>query len=105
GLAWPKEHPELVAQEREWLVPLRRAYRFLPYHRSTYRHLAGVISASTATAAEVSGYFHGSHFSVPENGIDDDVFPIARSWPEPDGRFRFVTTGRLVPYKGLSLTL
>ena len=105
GLAWPKEYPELVAQEREWLVPLRRAYRFLPYHRSTYRHLAGVISASSATAAEVSGYFHGAHFNVPENGIDDEAFPIAPRWREPDARFCFVTTGRLVPYKGLSLTL
>lgn len=105
GLPWPKEYPELVAQEREWLVPLRRAYRFLPYHRSTYRHVAAVISASAATAAEVSGYLHGRHFRVPENGIDDEAFPIAQSWPEPDGRFRFVTTGRLVPYKGLSLTL
>lgn len=105
GLAWPKEYPELVAQEREWLVPLRRAYRFLPYHRSTYRNLAGVISGSTSTAAEVSSYFRGAHFSVPENGIDDDVFPVATDWPEPRGRFRFVTAGRLVPYKGLSLTL
>src|SRR5581483_6146195 len=33
GLPWPKEYPELVRQEREWLVPLRKAYRALPYYR------------------------------------------------------------------------
>jgi glycosyltransferase involved in cell wall biosynthesis len=41
---------------------------------------------------------------MPENGIDETVFPIARSWPAPgDGRFRFVTTGRLVPAKSFDL--
>ena len=40
GLRWPREFPELVRREREWLVPLRNLYKLLPYHRSTYRHLA-----------------------------------------------------------------
>jgi glycosyltransferase involved in cell wall biosynthesis len=42
---------------------------------------------------------------MPENGVDPARFPIADRWPETIGRFRFVTVGRLVPYKGLSLTL
>ena len=37
--------------------------------------------------------------------MDPARFPIADRWPEPAGRFRFVTAGRLVPYKGLGLTL
>jgi glycosyltransferase involved in cell wall biosynthesis len=105
GLPWPKEFPELVRREREWLVPLRDVYKLLPYHRSTYRHLAGVITASRATAAEIPRHFRGLHFHMPENGVDPARFPIAERWPEPDGRFRFITVGRLVPYKGLSLTL
>jgi len=105
GLRWPKEFPELIRREREWLVPLRRAYKLLPYHRSTYRHLAAVITASRATAAEVPREFHGLRFHLPENGVDPARFPINDQWPEPAGRFRFVTAGRLVPYKGLSLTL
>jgi glycosyltransferase involved in cell wall biosynthesis len=105
GLRWPREFPELVRREREWLVPLRNVYKLLPYHRSTYRHLAGVITASRSTAAEIPRHFHGRQFHLPENGVDPDRFPIADRWPEPDGRFRFVTVGRLVPYKGLGLTL
>jgi glycosyltransferase involved in cell wall biosynthesis len=105
GLRWPREFPELVRREREWLVPLRSAYKLLPYHRSTYRHLAAVIAASRSTAAEVPRHFRGRVYYLPENGVDPARFPIAVRWPEPSGRFRFVTVGRLVPYKGLGLTL
>ncbi len=105
GLRWPREFPELVRREREWLVPLRNLYKLLPYHRSTYRHLAAVITASRSTAAEIPRHFHGQRFHLPENGVDPTRFPIAEKWPEPAGRFRFVTAGRQVPYKGLGLTL
>lgn len=103
GLPWPKEYPELRRQEREWLVPVRQLYTRLPYYRSTYQHLAGVIAGSRHTATEVPGYFRGQRFYLPENGVDPDRFPIAASWPELAGRFRFVTVGRLVPYKGMDL--
>jgi glycosyltransferase involved in cell wall biosynthesis len=105
GLRWPREFPELIRREREWLVPLRNLYKLLPYHRSTYRHLAAVITASRATAGEIPRHFHGQRFHLPENGVDPARFPIAERWPEPTDRFRFVTVGRIVPYKGLSLTL
>ena len=105
GLPWPKAYPELVRREREWLVPLRGVYKLLPYHRSTYRHLAAIIAASGATAAEIPRHFRGRVYRVPENAVDPERFPLADTWPEPVGRFRFVTAGRLVPYKGLSLTL
>jgi glycosyltransferase involved in cell wall biosynthesis len=105
GLPWPKEFPDLRHQEREWLVPLRRLYRWLPYHRSTYRHLAGVIAGSRHTASEVPPDFAGRRFYMPENGIDPARFPLDGAWPEPCGRFRFITAGRLVPYKGIDLIL
>jgi glycosyltransferase involved in cell wall biosynthesis len=105
GLPWPREYPDLRRQEREWLVPLRKLYQYLPYYRSTYRHLAGVISGSLHTASEVPEYFQGKRFYLPENGIDPGRFPLASAWPEPEGRFRFITVGRLVPYKGVDLVL
>jgi glycosyltransferase involved in cell wall biosynthesis len=105
GLPWPKEFPELVRQEREWLVPLRGAYRFLPYYRSTYRHLSGVIAGSRYTATEVPAYFRGRRYYLPENGLDPARFPLADAWPEPGERFQFITVGRLVPYKGMDLIL
>lgn len=105
GLPWPKDYPDLAHQEREWLAPLRPAYRALPYYRSTYRHLAGVIAGSRNTAGEVPRGFRGQRFYLPENGIDPATFSIAAAWTPPAQRFRFITVGRLVPYKGLPLTL
>ncbi len=105
GLPWPKDYPELRRQEREWLVPLRGLYKHLPYYRSTYRRLAGVISGSRHTATEVPRYFRGRRFYLPENGVDPARFALASAWSEPQGRFRFITVGRLVPYKGVDLTL
>ncbi len=105
GLPWPKEYPELRRKEREWLVPLRSLYKHLPYYRSTYCHLAGVIAGSRHTATEVPHFFRGQRFYLPENGVDPARFALATNWPEPQGRFRFITVGRLVPYKGVDLTL
>jgi glycosyltransferase involved in cell wall biosynthesis len=105
GLPWPKEYPDLRHREREWLVPLRRAYRLLPYFRATYRHLAGVISGSHYTETEVPVRFKGKRYYLPENGIDPARFPLAPGWSEPQGPFTFVTVGRLVPYKGFDLII
>jgi glycosyltransferase involved in cell wall biosynthesis len=105
GLPWPKEYPELRRKEKEWLVPLRGLYRKLPYYRSTYRGLSGVIAGSRHTAGEVPSFFRGLRFYLPENGVDPGRFPVASTWPEPRGRFRFLTVGRLVPYKGVDLIL
>lgn len=105
GLPWPKDYPDLARQEREWLAPLRPAYRALPYYRSTYRYLAGVISGSRHSASELPRSFRGRRFYLPENGIDPDRFAIAAAWTPPRQRFRFITVGRLVPYKGLPLML
>jgi glycosyltransferase involved in cell wall biosynthesis len=107
GLPWPLQYPNLRRREREWLVPVRGAYKLLPYHRSTYRNLAGVIAGSRHTASEIPGNYAGLRFYLPENGLDPDRFPIAESWsePTPGERFRFITVGRLVPYKGMDLVL
>lgn len=107
GLPWPKEHPQLRGREREWLVPLRGLARKLPYWRSTFRHAAGVITASRHTATEIPSDFTGRHFRLPENGIDPGRFPIARDWTPPPtaSPWQFVTVGRLVPYKGIDLAI
>lgn len=105
GLPWPREFPGLAREEREWLARFRPAYRALPYFRQSYRRLAGVVAGSRHTASEVPRYFRGRRFYLPENGIDPERFEIADGWHEPAGRFRFITVGRLVPYKGLPLIL
>jgi glycosyltransferase involved in cell wall biosynthesis len=105
GLPWPSEHPELRRREREWLAPLRKCYRLMPYYRSTYRHVAGVIAGSRHTASEIPPFFRGLRCYLPENGISTERFPSAMRWPEPAGRFRFITVARLVPFKGVHFIL
>jgi glycosyltransferase involved in cell wall biosynthesis len=107
GLPWPLDYPELRVQEREWLAPVRGMYRWLPYHRSTYRYARGVIAGSLHTATEIPAWFRGRRYYLPENGLDPERIALATEWvpPEPGKRFRFVTVGRLVPYKGMDLII
>lgn len=105
GLPWPKEYPELRRREREWLIPLRNLHRWLPYHRSMYRNLSAVISGSRHTATEIPPYFQGRRYYLPENGIDPGRFPIKTAPDATPTRFRFLTTGRLVPLKGVDIIL
>jgi glycosyltransferase involved in cell wall biosynthesis len=105
GLPWPREFPELRKREREWLAPLRKLYRALPYWHSTFRRLAGVIAGSKQTATEIPRWFRGKRFYLPENGIAPERFPLAGQWLKPAGRFRFISVGRLVPLKGFDLVL
>ena len=105
GLPWPAEYPELRQQENEFLVPLRKMYRFLPYYQKTYRRVIAAIAGSQHTAGEIPDFFQGRRILMPENGVDPRRFEIAEDWTPPSGRFQFVSVGRLVPYKGLWLTL
>ncbi|MEI7775789.1 MAG: glycosyltransferase family 4 protein [Verrucomicrobiota bacterium] len=105
GLPWPKEYPNLVKQEKEWLVPIRNAYRYLPYYKSTYKHLAGVIAGSKSAEREIPRYFRGKRYYIPENGVDLERFPLHLDEEKPENPFRFVSVGRLVPYKGMDLIL
>jgi glycosyltransferase involved in cell wall biosynthesis len=107
GLPWPADYPDLRKREREWLVRVRGMYRWLPYYRSTYRSARGVIAGSWHTATEIPTWFQGRRYYMPENGFDPERIPLSGGWTAPKNgeRFRFVTVGRLVPYKGFDLIL
>ena len=107
GLPWPAEYPELQKQEHEWLARVRGLYRWLPYYRSTYRHARGVIAGSLHTAGEIPAWFRGCRYYMPENGLDPERIALGSEWmpPAPGRKFRFVTLGRLVPYKGMDLII
>ena len=105
GLPWPPEYPQLRSQENEFLVPLRKLYKVMPYYRATYRNLRACIAGSQHTASEIPPSLRGRRYLLPENGVNPATFTLAEGWTPPSGKFRFVTVGRLVPYKGLWLTL
>ncbi len=105
GLPWPSQYPGLREREGDWLESARFLHKLLPYYRSSYARLAGVISGSQHTRSEISPSFRGLHFYLPENGVDLSLFRPRPVKAVPDKPFRFISVGRLVPYKGFDLVL
>jgi glycosyltransferase involved in cell wall biosynthesis len=103
GLPWPPGFTQLDNQ-REWVSGLRNLYRFLPFARSTYRHAAAIIAASSQTYAEFATYSEKLFF-VPEPGIGPSLcFGDSRS-PEPGAKLELIFIGGLVPRKACDLAL
>ncbi len=106
GLPFPEEFASMAERENDGILRLRALHRLVPHSRSTFTRAGGVIVASSHTEEETRPLRRGLTLRMPENGIDEAVFPIATSWPAPEGgRFRFVTTGRLVPAKSFDLLI
>jgi glycosyltransferase involved in cell wall biosynthesis len=99
GLPWPKEFPSLASKEREWLVPLRNAYRYLPYQRSTQTLSSAVVVGSRDQWNNWQNGPNKNIFYIPENGIDPRRFsaPSRTSASRP---IKILFVGRMVPYKG-----
>ena len=53
---------------REWVSDIRHLYRYMPFARSTYRHAAAIIAASSQTYSEFAAYCERLFF-IPEPGI------------------------------------
>jgi glycosyltransferase involved in cell wall biosynthesis len=103
GLPWPPGFTQLDNQ-REWVSSLRNLYRFLPFARSTYRHAAAIIAASSQTYAEFATYSEKLFF-VPEPGIGPSLcFGDSRS-PKPGAKLELIFVGGLVPRKACDLAL
>jgi glycosyltransferase involved in cell wall biosynthesis len=97
NLPWPPGFSSELHREREWLSYLRSAYKLLPFHRSTYRHVAAVLAAFTHTIADLPAATQPRAINFPEVGIDPRLF----SYPVRPLRERqtVLFVGRLVPYK------
>ena len=76
----------------------------MPFARSTYRHAAAIIAASSQTYAEFAAY-RDKLFFVPEPGIARSLcFGDSRS-PEPGAKLELIFVGGLVPRKACDLAL
>ena len=103
GLPWPPGFSQLENQ-REWVSNLRNLYRFLPFARSTYRHAAAIIAASSQTYAEFAAY-REKLFFVPEPGIGrSQCFSDSRT-SELGAKLELIFVGGLVPRKACDLAL
>src|SRR5713226_4634651 len=103
GLPWPPGFRQLENQ-KELVSNLRNLYRYLPFARSTYRHAAAIIAASSQTYAEFAAY-RGKLFFVPEPGIGRSLcFGDSRSLG-PGVKLELIFVGGLVPRKACDLAL
>jgi glycosyltransferase involved in cell wall biosynthesis len=103
GLPWPPGFRQLDRQ-KEWISGLRNLYRFLPFSRSTYRHAAAIIAASSQTYSEFAAYSEKLFF-VPEPGIDRSLCVAAARNPQPGAKLELIFVGGLIPRKACDLAL
>ena len=103
GLPWPPGFSQLENQ-KEWISSLRNLYRYLPFARSTYRHAAAIIAASSQTYAEFAAYCDKLFF-VPEPGIGRSLCSADSRSPEPGAKLELIFVGGLVPRKACDLAL
>jgi glycosyltransferase involved in cell wall biosynthesis len=90
--------------QKEWVSSLRNLYRYLPFARSTYRHAAGIIAASSQTYAEFAVY-RDKLFFVPENGISPSLCSDEPRSTQPGAKFELIFVGGLIPCKACDLAL
>jgi glycosyltransferase involved in cell wall biosynthesis len=103
GLPWPSGFPQL-AKQKEWISNLRKLYRYLPFARSTYRHAAAIIAASSQTYDEFAPYID-KLFYVPENAVSRLLCSRTTPSSEHSGKLQLIFVGGLVPLKACDLAL
>jgi glycosyltransferase involved in cell wall biosynthesis len=103
GLPWPPGFRQLENQ-REWIASIRNLYRYLPFARSTYRHAAAIIAASSQTYSEFAEY-SDKRFFVPEPGIARSLCYGDLRSPERGAKLELIFVGGLVPRKACDLAL
>ena len=103
GLPFVKGFSQAEGQ-REWISSLRGLYRFLPFARSTYRHAAAIIAASSQTYAEFAVY-RDKLFFVPEPGIARSRCSDDSRSSEPGAKLGLIFVGYLIPCKACDLAL
>ncbi|MGI9240383.1 MAG: glycosyltransferase family 4 protein [Verrucomicrobiales bacterium] len=98
GLPFPKEVMYAQKKEREWLNPLRKFHRHLPYAQSSYNSSDAILAGFQHTIDGLPESSLHKVINFPEIGYDPSLFHPAATMP-PTGRLRFVFVGRLVPGK------
>jgi glycosyltransferase involved in cell wall biosynthesis len=90
--------------KQEWIFGFRNLYRFLPFARSTYRHAAAIIAATSHMRAEFAAH-HDKLFFVPENGIARSLCSADSRHPEPGAKLELIFVGGFVRRKACYLAL
>jgi len=90
--------------KREWNFRIRSLYRFLPFARSTYRHAAAIIAATSHMRAEFAAY-RDKLFFIPENGIARSLCSANSRSRRAGAKLELIFVGGLVRRKACYLAL
>jgi len=104
GVPWPKGFDSTRRREREWLSPVRAAYKLLPGYRSTLRDASAIIVGSRVTWNEIPRVHRAKCYYIPENAIDSVRFPSWRN-RRASRPIKAIFVGRLVPLKGVDMLI
>jgi len=98
GLKWPLEFTEERKKEREWLSPFRKAYKILPYKKSTLINAKAILAGFDHTIADIPQDLQDKVINFPEVGIDPFMFNTNDA--KSSGAVKTILfASRLVPYK------
>ncbi|MGH9345340.1 MAG: glycosyltransferase family 4 protein, partial [Terriglobia bacterium] len=93
-----------ASSQKQWISSFRNLYRFLPFARSTYRHAAAIIAASSQTYSEFAAY-RDKLFFVPEPGIARSLCLGDLRSSKPGAKLALIFVGGLIPCKACDLAL
>jgi glycosyltransferase involved in cell wall biosynthesis len=104
GLRWPEPLRAEVAREREWLGRLRAAYKWLPYHRSTFRNASAVLASFEHTIDDLPASAKERCVEFPEVGVAPESFPYPGQRPHRPALV-FISVGRFEPFELLDVAI
>lgn len=93
-----------VNNQKRWHDNLRSLYRFLPFARSTHRHAAAIIAASSNVYSQFLEY-REKLFFIPEPGIARSLCCDDTGRSGGNGKLELIFVGGLVPRKACDLAL
>lgn len=98
GLKWPKEFDSERLKEREWLSPIRKLYKLLPYSKSTLKNAKAILAGFQHTIDDFPADMENKIINFPEVGIDPLLFNVTEKHAEQNKK-TILFASRLVPYK------
>lgn len=104
GLPWPPQFRAELVREKERLRVLRQVYKWLPYHRSTFRDSAAILASFDHTLRDLPESARPRCIDFPEVGVAPELFKHPGERPARD-QVTFINVGRFVPLKLLDVAI
>lgn len=104
SLPWPQQFTDAIKKEREFIVHIRNAYKFLPYYKSSFQNASRILVAFEHVKKDVPQSEHHKFVKYNELGVDTNLYQPS-SLKKDKSQCDFLFVGRLVPYKGANVVI